>query len=47
MRQLAEEGAITVQDVAEACGASRDCGSCATTIRELLTEGESRVVVAV
>ncbi|WP_448625022.1 (2Fe-2S)-binding protein [Geodermatophilus sp. URMC 64] len=39
VRQVIADGARTVRQVAEACGASRDCGRCVAHIRTLLEEG--------
>ena len=47
--ELADEiGSPSVDDIRAVCGASSDCGSCATTIRELLERRrESAVAVSV
>jgi bacterioferritin-associated ferredoxin len=38
VRAVIAEGAFTVRQVAEACGASRDCGRCVAHVRVLLEE---------
>ena len=38
VRQVIADGARTVRQVAEACGASPDCGRCTTHVRALLDE---------
>jgi bacterioferritin-associated ferredoxin len=38
VREVVANGARTVRQVAEACGASRDCGRCVTHVRALLEE---------
>jgi bacterioferritin-associated ferredoxin len=35
-RQVIADGARTVRQVAEACGAGTDCGRCATHVRALI-----------
>jgi bacterioferritin-associated ferredoxin len=38
VRALVAEGARTVRQVADACGASTDCGRCVAHVRALLEE---------
>jgi len=38
VRDAIAEGARTVKQVAEACGASQDCGRCVVHVRALLEE---------
>ncbi len=38
VRAVIAEGARTVKQVAEACGASRDCGKCVVHVRALLED---------
>ena len=38
VRDVIASGARTVKQVAEACGASRDCGRCVVHVRALLEE---------
>ena len=47
IRELAADGALTVADVANACDAGRDCGSCVGVVRHLLDRAEVPVAVAV
>lgn len=42
--ELVGSGAASVADVRAACGASSDCGSCANTIRSLVSERAGSVV---
>lgn len=38
VRELCESGARTVRQVADECGAGRDCGHCVVHVRALLEE---------
>ena len=38
VREVIADGARTVRQVAEACGASKDCGRCVVHVRALLEE---------
>lgn len=47
IRELVQSGAMSVADVISACDAGRDCGSCVTTIRQLVLDArETRVAIA-
>ena len=39
VRQCIREGARSLQQVGQECGAGTDCGACRGTIREMLEEG--------
>jgi bacterioferritin-associated ferredoxin len=41
IRQLAREGAGSVEEVSARCGAGTDCGSCVDNIAELIDEEDA------
>ena len=37
LQDIIDRGATTVREIAEACGAGRDCGACCPMVKELLS----------